>query len=184
MSIADHPAQAPWLAEVKIRQASQGDLPALEWEGAYTHFRRVYRRAFERSRRGAALLWVAENGAGLLLGQLFVLLKSEIDRDLADGLQRAFIHAFRVRPEYRRAGLGSRLMQHTEVDLLQRGFRWAFLHVARENELAIRFYERWGYRRLSQISGEWSYEDPQGLLRHESEPGWRMGKLLTSPPSW
>ncbi|MEX2144189.1 MAG: GNAT family N-acetyltransferase [Anaerolineales bacterium] len=180
MSIADYSAPIAWLDEITIRQATQGDLTALEWEGAYTHFRRVYARAFERSRRGAALLWVAERDPGILLGQLFVLLESEVDRSVADGCKRAFIHSFRVRPDYQRAGLGSRLMQHTEANLFQRSFQWVFLHVACENERAIRFYERCGYNRLSSVTGDWSYEDHLGVVRHVVEPGWRMAKLLTA----
>jgi ribosomal protein S18 acetylase RimI-like enzyme len=178
MSIADSTTPPAWLAEVNIREATQDDLSAMEWEGAYKHFRRVYARAFERSRRGTALLWVAERDPGELLGQVFVLLRSEIDRELADGHQRAFIHSFRVRPAYRRAGLGARLMHHAEADLLQRGFHWVYLHVATENEQAIRFYERWGYSRLGPVAGEWSYEDDRGLVQNVSEPGWRMGRQL------
>lgn len=177
MSIADHPAQAPWLAEAGIRQLTESDLPALEWDGAFTHFRRVYARAYERACRGQAVLWVAAR-PGLMLGQLFVLLTSETDPQVADGRRRAFIHSFRVRPEFRRRGLGSRLMHWAEADLLARGFTWASLHVALENEPAIRFYERWGYQRLEQVSGEWSYEDHEGLTRQVVEPGWRMGKHL------
>jgi len=180
MSIADHLAQSQWLAEAEIRQVSEGDLPALEWEGAYTHFRRVYAKAFERSRRGQALLWVAALPLGQMLGQLFVLLKSDTDLDVADGRRRAFIHSFRVRPEFRRGGLGSHLLHWAEADLGRRGFHSVSLHVARQNQLAIRFYERRGYHRLAPVTGEWSYEDHQGLVRHVVEPGWRMGKSLSA----
>lgn len=180
MSIADLSTPPQWLAEASIRQVSQNDLPALEWEGEFTHFRRVYARAFERACRRQALLWVAESVPGRLLGQLFVLLNSDTDSDMADGRQRAFIHSFRVRPEFRRGGLGSRLIQWAEADLGQRGFQWVSLHVARENQPALRFYERWGYQRIASVSGEWSYEDHEGFMRRVVEPGWRMGKLLTT----
>jgi ribosomal protein S18 acetylase RimI-like enzyme len=178
MSSADLSVQLSWLAEVRIRQVSQADLPALEWEGEFTHFRRVYAKAFERASRGQALLWVAEAAAGKLLGQLFVLLNSDIDLDMADGHQRAFIHSFRVRPEFRRGGLGSRLIRWAETDLGQRGFHWVSLHVARKNQPAIRFYERWGYQRIAPVTGEWTYEDHEGLLRRVVEPSWRMDKHL------
>ncbi len=180
MSVADLSAPAAWLAEARIRQVSENDLPALEWEGEFTHFRRVYARAFELASRGQALLWVAEGAPGQLLGQLFVLLNSDMDLDMADGRQRAFIHSFRVRPEFRRGGLGSCLIQWAETDLGQRGFHWVSLHVARENQPAIRFYERWGYHRIARVMGEWAYEDHEGLVRRVVEPGWRMGKLLTA----
>ncbi len=110
--------------------------------------------------------------------KLFVLLKSDNEPSVADGRQRAFIHSFRVRPEFRRRGLGSCLLKHAELDLFERGFHWAYLHVASENTAAIRFYERSGYRRISPVSGDWSYEDHLGVERRVHEPGWRMSKAL------
>jgi len=176
MSTADVTLSPYWLTEISIRQATQSDLSLLEWEGAYLHFRRVYARAFQRARLGNALLWIVEYGPGILIAQLFVLLRSDADSAVADGSQRAFIHSFRVRPEFRRRGLGSWLLTHVELDLHMRGFRWTYLHVAAENTAAIRFYERKGYRRVSPVSGDWSYEDHLGIERQVHEPGWRMAK--------
>lgn len=180
MSTVELNKQPAWLAQVQIRHLGAADLSALEWEGAYTHFRRVYARAHERAQRGEAVLWVAEGEASRLLGQVFVLLLSHADPSLADGRQRAFIHSFRVRPECRRAGLGSRLLDLAEADLVQRSFTTVSLNVALENEDALRLYERRGYRRLHTVSGDWSYEDHLGDLRQVHEPGWRMGKQLVS----
>lgn len=180
MSIVDLSKQPAWLSQVQVRQLRAADLSALEWEGAYTHFRSVYARAHERAQRGEAVLWVAEGEAARIVAQVFVLLLSQTDPSLADGNQKAFIHSFRVRPECRRAGLGSRLLDIAEADLIQRGFTTAFLNVALENEDAIRLYERRGYRRLHTVSGDWSYEDHLGGLRHVHEPGWRMSKSLIS----
>ncbi len=178
MNIVELGNRSGWLAQVQIRQLSATDLPALEWEGAYTHFRRVYTRAHERAQRGQAALWVAADEAGRLIGQVFILLLSETDMSLADGSRRAFIHSFRVRPEFRRAGLGSRLLQVAEADLIQRGFITVSLNVALENEDAIRLYERHHFRRLHLVSGDWTYEDHLGNSCQVHEPGWRMSKSL------
>ncbi len=179
MSTSDLSLHPGWLSSVSIRLADQHDLPALEWEGAYTHFRRVYAHAYQRTQRGQALIWVAEFDPGLLLGQVFVQLNSDADPSLADGVQSAFIHSFRVRPEYRNAGLGNRLLDTAEADLVSRDFRRVYLQVAWGNDAATRLYERRGYQRVVAISGEWSYEDHLGQLRHVSEPGWRLVKSLT-----
>lgn len=79
------------LDEISIRLANQADLPALEWEGAYLHFRRVYVRAFQRAQLGNALIWVVERDPTTLIAQLFVLLNNDVDPALADGRQQAFI---------------------------------------------------------------------------------------------
>lgn len=168
----------PQLGDINIRLATQADLPFMEWEGEYTHFRRVYARAWQRAERGDALLWVAERN-DRLVGQLFVLLRSEYDPESADGQNRGFIHSFRVRSELRGLGLGSRLLFAAESDLVARGFQWAYLHVAHDNPDGIRLYERHGYQRIIPVKGEWVYEDHLGREQRVSEPGWRMAKLLT-----
>lgn len=166
------------LAGVKIRALTGDDLLALEWEGEFKHFRRVYARAYERASAGQAALWLMESEDSKVIGQVFVLLHNEADPQLADGKQRAFVHSFRVRPEYRNAGLGTRLMKHAEADLERRGFNWVALNVAGDNEGGLRLYQRLGYRRLHPISGYWTFIDHEGRERHLHEPGWRMGKEL------
>lgn len=161
-----------------IRALREADLPALEWEGEFAHFRRVYARAFERQLTEHAALWVAENDAGRLVGQVFVLLNNQYDPQLADGRSRAFIHSFRVRPECRNLGLGTRLIQHAEADLRARAFTWVALNVAGENDSALRLYQRLGYRQLHAVSGYWSFIDHLGQERQLHEPGWRLGKDL------
>ncbi|MCW5876017.1 MAG: GNAT family N-acetyltransferase [Anaerolineales bacterium] len=176
---ATETAAATWLEGLTLRLATEADLPALEWEGEYAHFRKVYAQVFARARRGLALMWLAEEAAGRALAQLFVQLSSEADPSAADGGRRAFIHSFRVRAELRGRGLGSRLLAHTEADLLARDFRQACLHVAHDNPAALRFYRRHSYRAIGTVAGEWSYYDHLGQLREVSEPGWRMLKDLS-----
>ena len=87
----DSHVSAPWLAEVQCRYLVHADLPALEWNGEYTHFRRLYQDAFESAQHGHALLWVVEvQGAGLI-GQAFVQLSSS-RRELADGVTKAYVN--------------------------------------------------------------------------------------------
>jgi ribosomal protein S18 acetylase RimI-like enzyme len=168
----------PRRGSFSIRALEARDLPGLEWEGEYTHFRRVYARAYERAQAGNAALWLLEDEDARLVGQVFVLLRNEYDPQLADGVQLAFIHSFRVRPECRNAGLGTQLMHHAEADLRRRGFRQVALNVARDNEGALRLYQRLGYRTLHPISGYWSFIDHLGQERQLHEPGWRLAKDL------
>lgn len=166
-----------FLSRVNIRYATRADLSALEWNGEYAHFRRLYRDIYQSSLKGEAVLWVAElKGVGII-GQLFVQLIS-VRRDLADGVQRAYIYGFRIRPAFRGHGLGTRMMRVAEEDLLKRGFRWAVLNVGRENMEARQLYERLGYQVVAAEPGRWSYLDDQGVLREVNEPAWRMEKEL------
>ncbi len=161
-----------------IRRLQAADAVALEWEGEFAHFRRVYAVAFERAQAGNATLWGVQAEDEQLVGQLFVLLNSENDPQTADGRQRAFIHSFRVRPEHRNLGLGSALLLHAEADLRAGGFAWVALNVAEDNPGGLRFYLRHGYAELHRVTGYWSFIDHEGQQRHLHEPGWRLGKAL------
>ena len=169
---------ADWLNKIEIRLADKSDLREMEWEGEYQHFRRVYNDVYDRSRRGLALMWVAELPGEGLLGQAFIQLRMT-DRSSADGKKRAYLHSFRVRPAVRGQGLGTAIMRHVEQDLLRRGFRELTLNVSEENEGAIRLYLRLGYKIVKRISGEWAYYDDQGRLQTVAEPGYRLIKQLS-----
>jgi ribosomal protein S18 acetylase RimI-like enzyme len=178
---------ALWLDQVTIRQLKHEDLPSLEWEGEFTHFRRVYTDAFERARSGRSVLWIAEF-TGLypipdsrltnnIIGQLFVQLTCDRP-ELADGIHKGYIYAFRVRPFFRAGGLGTRMLKTAETDLKQRGFTAATLNVAQVNRDARRLYERLGYHVVASDPGRWSYPDEKGYWRFVEEPAWRMEKAL------
>ena len=162
---------------VAIRQLKKSDLPSLEWDGQYTHYRRVYQDAYDRAVSGRSILWVADLPERGIIGQVFI--QFICDRpELADGRDRAYLYAFRIMPEFRSQGLGSRMLQVVENDLLRRGFRALTLNVARENQRARRLYEKAGFRVVAPEPGVWSYPDDQGVWRTVEEPAWRMEKIL------
>jgi ribosomal protein S18 acetylase RimI-like enzyme len=167
----------PWLSQLQIRILVQADLPALEWGGEFTHFRRLYQDVYQNTCRGRAVMWGADLPERGIIGQVFVQLDSG-RKELADGASRAYVYGFRVQAGFRNTGVGSRLLQAVELDLAQREFRWVTLNVGRQNLAARRFYERHGYRVIAAEPGHWSYLDDQGLRREVHEPAWRMEKRL------
>ncbi|RMF50988.1 MAG: GNAT family N-acetyltransferase [Anaerolineae bacterium] len=160
-----------------IRAATRADLPALEWDGVYTHFRRLFQHAFEQTQRGEIGMYLAEVPGKGIVGQVFVQYDS-LRPEMADGCTRAYVYSFRVKPAYRNRGIGTRLMQTVETDLKKRGFTRVTLNVARDNPDARRLYERLGYRVVGSDPGHWSYLDHEGHRRFVSEPAWRMEKTL------
>jgi ribosomal protein S18 acetylase RimI-like enzyme len=169
-----------WVSRVKIRHIQKAELPVLEWEGVYTHYRRVYADAFERMSAGRSVMWVADLPGTGIIGQVFVQLICDRP-DLADGFYRAYLFAFRVRPEHRSLGLGSKMLSVVEADLIRRGYARAVLNVAQVNLRARSFYERNGYTVAAPEPGRWSYPDENGKWRTEVEPAWRMEKDLVVP---
>ena len=166
--------------DVVVRYGGRSDLPALEWDGEYKHFRRLYADTYFMVERGQALIWVAETQGAGIIGQVFVSL-SGARQELSDGVTRAYIYGFRVRPAYRNQGVGARLLHAVEEDLTRRGFRQANLNVGRDNHGALRFYARFGYHIAGAEPGRWSYIDDKGRRCDVCEPAWRMEKTLLLP---
>src|SRR3972149_1768962 len=93
--------------QITIRQASISDLPAMEWEGEFKHFRNLYSDAYRRQERNLSLIWLAELPEEPLVGQL--LLQLACDRpELANGMDRAYRLRLRGSPRNRSLGVGTR----------------------------------------------------------------------------
>lgn len=163
---------------ITIRQLEKPDLPALEWDGEYSHFRRLYREIFRSTTLGKAAMWGIDLENVGLIGQVFVQFDSSRP-ELADGITRAYIYSFRIQKKYQNRGLGRCLLGLVEADLVGRDFRWATLNVGKDNPGAIRFYLRHGYRTTADEPGIWSYLDDQGGFHEVHEPAWRMEKRLS-----
>ena len=162
---------------VRIRPAQEADLPGMEWGGEFVHFRRLYKQHYQNSRSGNTLIWVAENNDGEIVGQVFLSLLSS-QSELADGIHRAYLFSFRLKPDYRNKGLGGHILEFIEGYLVKRGFDTLRINVARNNELARRMYEKHGYRVVGSEEGRWRYQDQEGQWQSVHEPAWRMLKKL------
>lgn len=162
--------------ETVVRQATPEDLPALEWDGKYRHYRRLFARAMDEAENGRRILLLAEAG-DQITGQIFIQLATR-SSFATRGVRSGYLYAFRVKRAYRGQGVGSLLLREAEARLGERGFGRSVISVAKGNRAARRLYERHGYRVFAEDSGEWSYVDHQGVVRNVSEPAYVMEKQL------
>ncbi len=162
---------------VRVRPVREEDLLGMEWDGEFAHFRRLYKQHFQNSRSGNTLIWVVESEDGEIVGQVFLSLLSS-QSELADGIHRAYLFSFRLKPDYRNHGLGSHMLDFVESYLVRRGFDTLRINVARDNGQARRMYERHGYRVIGPEEGRWRYQDQFGQWQSVHEPAWRMLKKL------
>lgn len=167
----------PLEQQIVIRQVIKRDLPALEWEGEFSHFRHLFAEAYRLQELGDVLMWVVDLPDIGIIGQLFIQLYGP-NQIQTSKIKYAYIYGFRIRPDYRGIGIGSRLLKTIESDLIQRDFKRISLNVARDNEAARRLYEREGYRVVAPEPGIWSYLDEKGRRRFVNEPAWRMEKNI------
>ncbi len=165
------------LPQLSIRLVTRVDLPKLEWDGEYWKFREMYAEVYQVSQTGRCLMWLVEEPMGNTIGQAFVMLTSR-EKKSADGVERAYVFSFRVKPAWRNRGVGSFLMHFIEDDLRSRGFQVVTLNVAKMNHDALRLYKRLGYQIFDTSAGLWSYRDPDGVVHMMHEPSWRMMKNI------
>ncbi|MDX1527402.1 MAG: ribosomal protein S18-alanine N-acetyltransferase [Gammaproteobacteria bacterium] len=69
------------------------------------------------------------------------------------GQEEAHLDLLAVRPQFRRAGLGRRLMEWLEKSAVVAGISVIYLEVRENNKEALAFYKRLGYRRVTRLSG-------------------------------
>jgi ribosomal protein S18 acetylase RimI-like enzyme len=163
---------------VVIRPIREGELPALEWDGAYTKYRKVFQQTYEDAVRGQRIMLVAAMGAEIV-GQVFIQLSST-ERRYADGYSRGYLYSLRVRSEWRARGIGTRLVKAAEASLRARGFTTAVIAAGKENSRAHQLYERLGYHTFADDPGVWYFQDVNGVQQSVSEPCWVMQKRLSA----
>jgi ribosomal protein S18 acetylase RimI-like enzyme len=162
---------------VTVRPATQADLPQLEMEGLFTKFRNIFRRAYREMQHGQRLMLVAACN-GTVVARLFILFRSG-DDSIANGKTRAYLYSFYVLPAFRGMGLGTHMIRYAEQTLIERGFRFVTIAVAKENTGALRLYQRLNYCIIREDAGRWSYTDHLGRTHRMNEPCWILEKVLT-----
>lgn len=161
---------------VLIRTATAEDVRCLEWDREMWAFRELFEQAYQEMLQGRRLMLVADVG-GHPVGRLFVHLSAG-NWVYADGSTRAYLYSLHVMGPLQGRGIGTRLIQAAEQELCQRGFQWATIAVAVENDGARRLYERLGYTVFRRDDSRWSYSDPEGRRHEIREVCWALKKAL------
>ena len=135
--------------EVVLREYLRGDL-----DGIVRLDERCFDEEFRFDRRSMQAYAEARNAISLIAereGDIVGFVIAHLDH-VAAGL-RGYIVTLDVAAEYRRRGLARRMMEAVEMLVKAAGAPRMELHVFRENEPAIRFYERVGYERIAMLRG-------------------------------
>ena len=111
-----------------IRKADGGEMLKLWGYPDADHASPTARFFYHHISSGNTVFWALDHD-GELIGELYVFLDIEEDRDFADGVTTAYLCAFRVRKEYRGQGLGTAMINTALLDLKFKGFRRATIGV-------------------------------------------------------
>lgn len=162
--------------QVTIRKLKQSDLHLLEWYGQFKHYRRLFLKSYHGQLAGSRLMLVADVN-DFPIGRLFIQFRKQNSR-ISDGKRRAYLYSFCVLDWFQGRGIGTQLIQAAETILSKRHYEVATIAVAKENEGALRLYQRQGYHIFGEEEGRWRYYDHRNRLCHVHEPCWLLEKLL------
>jgi GNAT superfamily N-acetyltransferase len=96
--------------------------------------------------------WTIENELdNSLIGELYIFWNSE-DKEEANGKDRAYLSAFRIKKEFQGHGLGKQLMLRVISRVLERGF--SEVTIGADNDDSTRLtamYKSWGFNELVKL---------------------------------
>lgn len=122
----------------RIRPADKEDMPAiLELEKICFKEETFHKKQIEYLLRKARSLFLVASVEGDIVGSIIILLRKNISN--------ARIYSLNVHPSYRRLGIGSSLMDHSENLLINMGYRNFTLEAGVNNIAARNLYISKGY---------------------------------------
>ena len=166
-----------WLNNIYIRLLREEDLPALEWDGEFKRYRRIYREIYRNSQKGLSIPIVAETEADGIIGQVFL---SQKEPNLNYGIRTRyyFLSSFRIKPQFRDHGLGSLLLEECEKQVRLHRIRDIYLNCDRNNNRARWFYQDHGFQVVRVDKGTWTYVNDEGFVVSEPQNAYLMKKTL------
>lgn len=170
-------ADENWLDRVNIRLLREEDLPALEWDGEYTRYRKIYQEVYRNLERGISFPYVAETADDGIIGQVF-LTRKDPNPAYAGRMRYFFLSSFRIKEPFRDRGLGNRLMETCFRQTREQRLRDIFLNCASDNVRARHFYEKHGFRIIRFDEGNWTYVNHEGLVVSEKQSAYLMRRTL------
>ena len=83
------------------------------------------------------------------------------------GIEEARLNLLAVKPEYRRGGLGRKLVAWLEKSAITAGISVIYLEVRATNQAALVFYEKLGYRRVAVMPGYYGGRESALQMAHD-----------------
>jgi len=130
---------------IKIRKGQVSDLKELlnqEWAwGGSKEIQDKYIKALEDESRE----FLAVEDDGKTIGELWLFWNAKEDQEQANGKDRAYLSTLRLHPDYRRQGIGTKLINKAFELIKEKGFKevtiGAYIHEPEIENL----YKKWGF---------------------------------------
>jgi len=161
--------------DVVVRTLCERDVRLLEWHGG-EDLRSFYEWQWAQHRSCEREILVADFN-NFPIGQVAIQWTGKITHPSFPDIQ-----SLRVMETFRGLGIGSRLVEACEIEVLRRNFDQIGIAVGLENPAAQRLYERLGYHVSgAPYSDSWDYQNARGETVHVEETIVDLIKTLSRP---
>jgi ribosomal protein S18 acetylase RimI-like enzyme len=140
---------------MRIKRGTSEEMLIL-WDGRFESFVEDHVSKIDS---GIQEVWLMEDEeAGKFIGELHILWDSE-DKDQANGVDTAYILAFRIDPAYQGRKLGTQLMRRVLERIKEKSFTKATIGADDYDPKLKVMYENWGFvKQIKECSFEYMYE--------------------------
>lgn len=125
----------------------------LSWRSTDAYLEQILEQEIAYHNEGTRVIFVAKERETIIGTAQFV--SEHSDRSLADGKYTAYLQALEVKPQYRRQGIGTRLIKTVEQEALFRGFERLTIMVEPNNAPALNLYQKLGFTKFKQSTDYW-----------------------------
>lgn len=125
------------------------------WNGRFADFAEDHVSKIDS---GVQEVWLMKDeNTDKFMGELHILWDSD-DKDQANGIDTAYIMAFRINPEYQGQKLGTILMKRVTQRIKEKGYTKATIGADDFDPKLAVMYQKWGFnKRLKESSFDYMY---------------------------
>jgi len=128
-----------------IRKGTKSDvLKLLEKDWAWRGDKKTVKQYIQELEKGIKEVLVITEGEEPT-GELWIFWNSEEDDDHANGKDRAHLSTFRIHPDHRGQGLGTKLIHHAFEIIKEKNFKEVTIGAYVDEPRTQKLYNRWGF---------------------------------------
>ena len=123
------------------------------WRDVDIYIHNILRREVMEHQEGKRVIFIALTDSNII-GTVQLVPRHD-DIELADGKSAAYLQSLLVDKNYRRQGIGSRLIKAVEIEAIKRNFHRLTIMVESDNSAAFNLYYKMGYSFFKDSTNIW-----------------------------
>ncbi|AFY54511.1 acetyltransferase [Rivularia sp. PCC 7116] len=139
---------------ISIRKLNPEDIQLFFlWRDADIYVHNMLRREVMEHEEGKRIIFIASIDS-VIVGTV-QLVRKHYDIELADGIFTGYLQSLLVDKNYRRRGIGCKLIQIVEFEAMQLNFQRLTIMVESDNSAALNLYHKMGFSFFKNSNNMW-----------------------------